>query len=261
MSMARVATKNHNNAWVVGHQLRPCWGLRDKPLLGPCPSEQTVLPPGSRVKARPKLLPLAISGPMVLLQLGSVLMYVHCLCYHGSPYEPCVEVLKHEGHAELTLPLTDLGRATLLTGELARTLPLTPSLPPPWRAFPPPIYLEKLAPPLTTGMGELTVPLTWGEWSQEPRPINSTTPQAHTHVFELAFLNIYPSMTCWITWRPWPCGTIATGSPWLRVTVGYLRGVLVRVQKWWYARRQGPWSRATPYYTMKFANKAIWTKG
>lgn len=142
MSMARVATKNHNNAWVVGHQLRPCWGLRDKPLLGPCPSEQTVLPPGSRVKARPKLLPLAISGPMVLLQLGSVLMYVHCLCYHGSPYEPCVEVLKHEGHAELTLPLTDLGRATLLTGELARTLPLTPSLPPPWRAFPPP-YIWK----------------------------------------------------------------------------------------------------------------------
>lgn len=129
------------------------------PLLGPCPSERTVLPPGSRGKTRPKLLLLmALSGPMVLLQLGPVLMYVHCLCYQEGPCEPCVEVLKHEwqGHAGLTLPLTDLGRASLLTGELA----CPPSLPP-HRSFPPThTYLGKLAPPLTTGMGELTVPFT-----------------------------------------------------------------------------------------------------
>lgn len=158
MSTARVATKNHKNSWVVGHQLRPCWGLRNMPLLGPCPSERTVLPPGFRGKTRPKLLPLAISGPMVLLQLGPVLMYVHCLCYQGGPCEPCVEVLKHEwqGHAGLTLPLTDLGRASLLTGELA----CPPSLPPHRRASPTHTYLGKLAPPLSTGMGELTVPLT-----------------------------------------------------------------------------------------------------
>lgn len=50
---------------------------------GPFGSERPMLPPGTLVTTGPKLLLMATSGSMVLMQLESVLMSV--MCYHGGP--------------------------------------------------------------------------------------------------------------------------------------------------------------------------------
>lgn len=71
--MSLVAARVHVTA--VGSLLPPCWSLRTILLLGPYQSERHMLPPGFMMSKRPKLLLLmAMSRPMVLLQLGSVLM-------------------------------------------------------------------------------------------------------------------------------------------------------------------------------------------
>lgn len=48
-------------------------------LLDLCQSERHMLPPGSTVSAMPKLLLLAMSASMVLLQLESILMTTDCI--------------------------------------------------------------------------------------------------------------------------------------------------------------------------------------
>lgn len=54
-------------------------------LLDPCQSERHMLPLGSMVSAMPKLLLLAMSGPMVLLQLESILMSIDYITLLQGP--------------------------------------------------------------------------------------------------------------------------------------------------------------------------------
>ena len=76
-------------------------------LLDLCQSERHMLPPRSTVSAMPKLLLLALSGSMVLLQLESILMTIDYITT-GSH-----NVLKYKILIELALPLISLGKANL----------------------------------------------------------------------------------------------------------------------------------------------------
>ena len=64
------------------------------------------LSPRARMSSRPKLLPRAMSGSVVLLQLGSVLMVVTPVSSlgHGN-----YSVMESESHTEQALPFADFG--------------------------------------------------------------------------------------------------------------------------------------------------------
>lgn len=76
MSMVSVATKGQNDAPIQGWYLWPCWGLRDLPLLGPCPLECTAPSPIVMMLSGPKLLPKDMSGSVAQPQQESLLMSV-----------------------------------------------------------------------------------------------------------------------------------------------------------------------------------------
>lgn len=95
----------------------------------------------SWMTAGPKLLPMAMSGTVILRQLGSVLMSVGPVSTGAHVNHLLNYMLKYEGHAGWSLP----SLALPLMGELP--LPNTH------------IHLGKLAPPFTMSVGELALPL------------------------------------------------------------------------------------------------------
>lgn len=60
----------------------------------------------------PKLLLLAMSGSMVLMQLGSVLLSVVYVTKRGHGNHVMNHVLKYQHHAELPTPITGLRKVT-----------------------------------------------------------------------------------------------------------------------------------------------------
>lgn len=97
---------------------------------------------------------------------------VHSTCSHRGPFEPhdepCVEVWR---------PVLSWSHRSLAWGEpplpewRADTLPQWSS--PSWESCPRHTHLGKVALPLTTGVGELGLPFTWGKWSWQPDLTNS----------------------------------------------------------------------------------------
>lgn len=71
-------------------------------LLGLSQYERPVLPPRAVVTTWPKMLLMAMSGSVIQTQLGSVLMFIACVITGANANH----VLKSEGFAELTPPLT-----------------------------------------------------------------------------------------------------------------------------------------------------------
>lgn len=139
---------------------------------------------------------------------------------------------------ELTLPCTGSGRAG-------------------------PTTIRKLAPHIWEFWPHPS-PWVWGSWlccssergSHSGPETNSAFTKDHIHGIQLTYPNIQPMCV-------WPagahncfCGTIATRSPWLKATAGYVRGVLVMVKYWWCTESQ--WSSTR--YTMSIVNKAVQTK-
>lgn len=86
--------------------------------------------------------------------------------------------------------------------------------------------------PIYTHMRKLVPPLTWGWWFQSLGQTKSVTTQIHIQHFELTLHSIYLSMSCWSTWRDWPCETIVQilHDSWCQATAEYLRGVSVKAQ-------------------------------
>lgn len=74
------------------------------------------------VTSGPKLLLIALSRPMILMQLVSVLMSFA----HVTTGDHVIQVFNHElkykGLTDLALPLTDMGRVTPLTRVLTPSL-------------------------------------------------------------------------------------------------------------------------------------------
>lgn len=74
----------------------------------------------------PKLLLLALSRPMILMQLVSVLMSIA----HVTTGDHVIQVFNHEskykGLTELALPHTDMGRVTPHTHQSADPIPSQP---------------------------------------------------------------------------------------------------------------------------------------
>lgn len=70
------------------------------------------------VTSRPKVLLMDLSGPLLLLKLGSVYMPIA----HVTTGAHVNHVLKDKSYAELAPPLTALGKSSPLKREL--TLPL-----------------------------------------------------------------------------------------------------------------------------------------
>lgn len=73
--------------------------------------------------------------------------------------------------------------------------------------------------------------------------------QTHPHLFPKTTIMFIISF---FSKGAYSCGTKATRSPWLGSRAGYLRGVLVSVQDWWWTRSQRPCAQGT------FASKAEW---
>lgn len=74
MPAAPDTVESHANARGQSHHRGPCWHLRVMLPWGPCQSGWSVLSPGTMVTSEPRLLPRTVFGPMLLIQLGSVLM-------------------------------------------------------------------------------------------------------------------------------------------------------------------------------------------
>lgn len=141
MSMAPVIIDGHEDAQHLGCHLRLCWYLRAMPSLGTYWSEGPLPSTGSMVTSGRELLPRAVSGPVVMLQVGSVLISVACSST-GAMWVMCIEI---------QVPCWEC-----------------PALCWPWEIWPSPLLaaaagvlapplMRELAPHLTTGMGQLTV--------------------------------------------------------------------------------------------------------
>lgn len=68
--------------------------------------------PGPMVTSEPKLLLLAMSGSLVLMQLGSVLLSVVHVTKRGHENHVMNHVLKYQCRAEWAAPITGLRRVT-----------------------------------------------------------------------------------------------------------------------------------------------------
>lgn len=127
------------------------------------------------VASMPKPLLMDMCGSMFLLQLRFMLMslsHVTIGAFENHLMNYVLDhVLSYKGHAELFLPLTGSGRASLSPLWRVDPAPCHPCANRPqcpWHrragtaAYRKtgPLYLEKLAPALSTGVGELTLPLT-----------------------------------------------------------------------------------------------------
>lgn len=192
------------------------------------------------VTSRTRMLPVTLSG-FVVAKAG-VCVNVHCPCYNMGLCKPSVEIW---GPCWTDPTLTNL--------ELSTHPPRPESLWP-WHSEPwwslqgkvgpapnrraGPAHLAKLAPSLTTGLGQLSPLLTWEKCFQKAGLTNSVANQAHIQGSELAYPEIYTILD------PLECvsGLIlkkrSSGHPWLGETARYLSeknvscGPVLMVYQW-----------------------------
>lgn len=147
----------------------------------------------------PELLPRAMSVPMVLLQLESVLISMVQVTTgnHRKQYCRNLKFMVRQQHPMLVLNPHEQ------TGPILRRKDSTTQ------------YRKERAGPASTGVEQLVLLLTWGSNSTGPDWLNQLLPRPTYRSLICPPSTSILSMTILSVWRDRFCRTMAAGSPWL----------------------------------------------
>lgn len=195
--------------------MTPCWcpwAMLPPQLYWPWPTATSAM-----AISGPQLMLRALSGSMALLQLEFLLISMIHVTTRGRGNHMCWSLA-----AVLSMhsPSLALGKLALpLYGHYSR------------RASPTPHHRHGRPGSNVRFHGRVGLApyLAWWGRSQHPRLTKSSTTKTHIQGFKLAHPNIYPIFDLLECLKGLVRLSHNSGSPWLRATAGYLRGVSVRV--------------------------------
>lgn len=147
-----------------------------------------------------ELSPRALSGSMVLLQIGPVLMSMARVTTESHRNYACWNLRAVLSWLNSSLALRYLGLPLVVYCSRRAGPPLMGELRLQELTLPLHHRCERVGPG-GMGLGELSLPFTWRGRSQQPTVIRSAITQPHTLGLGLFLTNTYPSMTCWSQWR------------------------------------------------------------
>jgi hypothetical protein len=116
-------------------------------------------------------------------------------------------------------------------------------------------------------LGELVLLLAWAAWESWPSEYRcrradswptQLPPRSRSRALSWPIPTSTPPMNCWSLWKSHPYRGKLQDH---RATAGYPRGVLVRIQYWWYSRRQRPQTKSTTHCNEYLQVKKCGQKG